>query len=120
MNISSRICFYIVMAATVVSCGDDKKETTTATTAIKYSEVSALIATNCATSGCHNAASKSGSYDMSSRTAIATKASSAAARMELASNPMPPTTATAQKAAIDKDTTGKANLIAWLKAGAPE
>ena len=109
----------MLMAVTSCSKSDDDTPAAIATTTtIKYSQVSALISTSCATAGCHNAASKSGSYDMSTRAGVAAKATTAAARIESTSNPMPPS-GTA-KTNFDKETTGKANLIEWLKAGAPE
>jgi hypothetical protein len=110
------------LAVFAVSCGDDKKddEKASTTTTLKYADVSSTITTYCATSGCHDAAgaSASGSYDMTTQAKTKTKASTAAARMENSSNPMPPVGS--QKTALDAATTAKANLLAWLKAGAPE
>lgn len=111
------------LVAFVVSCGDDKKEDkpATTTTALKYSDVSTTISTYCATSGCHNAAgaAASGNYDMTSRAKVAAKAATAASRIESTANPMP-TAGSTQKTQFDAATTAKANLLAWLKAGAPE
>lgn len=105
------------------SCSSDSKEdaqaTTTPTTTLKYSNVSAFVGSHCASSGCHDSSTKAGSYNMSSRTGIATKATSAASRIESSSSPMPPS-GSAEKTSFDSETAGKANLIEWLKAGAPE
>ena len=124
MKIRHSLVTLLILAA---SCGDDKKDTPaatpttapTATTTIKYSQVSAFVGSYCSASGCHDATTKSGSFNTTTRAGIALKATTAAARIELASNPMPPT-GSAQKTSFDKETAGKANLLEWLKAGAPE
>jgi hypothetical protein len=102
-----------------MSCGEDdskKEEPATTTTTVKYADISAFVNTSCATAGCHSASSPADGYNMATRAGIAARASEAAAEIE--NGGMPP--AGAQKTAFDADTTNKAKLVEWLKAGAPE
>ena len=114
------------LAIAGVSCSTEKKNEPVATetsaapvSSIKYTEVSSFIGTYCSASGCHDSTTKSGSYNTTTRAGVAAKASTAASRIESTSLPMPPD-GSAQKTAFAKEAAGKANLLAWLKAGAPE
>lgn len=116
------VLFGIFLAATVTavsSCGSDdkkKEETPTTTTTLKYTDVSATINASCVTSGCHNTKiAAQGNYDMRTRAGIAEKAALAASRIEAGTMP----TGT-YKTQLDGSPTAKANLIQWLKAGAPQ
>ncbi len=118
MNMISAVVITSAVAFVAMSCGEDEKKDAPAatTTTVKYADVSAFINANCANSGCHTGASPAGSYNMSTRAGIATKAGDSATRIEAGS--MPP--AGAQKTAFDADDATSAKLLEWLKAGAPE
>ena len=107
------------VALGAMSCGEDskKEETATPTTTVKYSEISTFVNANCANSGCHNATTAAGSYNMSTRAGIATKADKSVTRIEAKTMPQ---VGSAQKTAFDADTTNAAKVLEWLKAGAPE
>lgn len=115
-SLISALIFTSAVSIVVMSCGgdDDKKADPAApTTTVKYSEISAFVGTSCAGAGCHSAANPSKGYNMSTRAGIAARASDAVKAIEDGS--MPP-----EKTAFNADTTNKAKLIEWLKAGAPE
>ncbi len=110
------------VALGAMSCGEDSKKEEaaapiTTTTTIKYADVSTFVNANCANSGCHNATTKAGSYDMSTIVGIAAKASKSVTRIEEKTMPQ---VGSAQKTAFDADKTNSAKVLEWLKAGAPE
>ena len=118
-SLISALVITSAVAFVAMSCGSEdskKEEPATTTTTVKYADISAFVGTSCATAGCHAASNPADGYSMATRASIAARASEAAAAIENGSMPQ----AGAQKTAFDANTSSKAKLLEWLKAGAPQ
>lgn len=108
------------LALALGSCGgddDDDDDDTTPTTSLTYSDVSTFINQHCASAACHSAETKGGNVDLSSHTGVQTHAAASATAIE---NGTMPQAGSAERTSFDSETSGKANLLEYLKAGAPE
>lgn len=100
------------------ACGDDSDEVTAVpTTNLVYGDVSALIDNNCATSGCHAAASKSGDVDLSSYSGVTSSAASSAAEMRKGDMPTPGSN---EASMLKANASDAAKILEYFEAGAPQ
>lgn len=117
-----RLFGVLVLVSALTGCGDDSTTKDDAkdgtTSALKYSDVQALITSSCAGSGCHAGASGSAGVDLSTEAGVRANAAASARRIEASTMPLASsagysawTAATAQQ---------RANVLNYLKAGAPE
>lgn len=82
--------FLFALSALVYSCGsDDSDDDTTTTTKLAYSEVSTMLNSYCATSGCH--VSGGTSPDLSTEAGATTAANATASATRISAGTMPPT-----------------------------
>lgn len=110
------VCLFAMLTS---ACGSDDDDDTpaTPTTNLTYSDVATFINQHCASSGCHNAATKSGNVDLSTHAGVQASAAASAAAI---SNGTMPQSGSAERSSFDDEASGKANLLEYLNAGAPE